>query len=325
MTISRAILPTLGASLVTCLIALGTSLPAAAQGGPPIRIVVPTSAGGPLDIVARTLSGVVARQLNETVIVENRPGAAGIIGTEAVVKAPPDGRTLLLSSGFVITNTVLYRVNYDPQRDLQPIIQLTQAGMVMLVRKGLDIRQPAELRTAAAAQRGGLNCGAPPGEMALGCEQLKQALGGAVVTVPYPGVAPAINALAAGTVDVMLAPYDAALPFVEGGRASAIATTGTSRALPPFDRLSLASETWPGYTVIGMLAVFAPAGTPPETVRRLNQAFAAALKEPQVRDYMLARGSTLDDHSPPEMLANTVADRAAFYRRLAATLGLNPQ
>ncbi|WP_082151527.1 tripartite tricarboxylate transporter substrate binding protein [Caenimonas sp. SL110] len=300
-------------------------VPASAQGTAPIRLVVPTTAGGPLDVVARTLASAVARDLKETVIVENRPGAAGIIGTEAVVKAPPDGRTLLLGSGFVVTNTVLYKVNYDPIRDLQPVIQLTQAGMVMLARKGLDIKRPADLSAAAAAQRGGLNCGAPPGEMALGCEQLKQALGGAVVTVPYPGVAPAINALAAGTVDVMLAPYDAALPFVEGGRASAFASTGTRAALPPFDGLPLVSETWPGFSVVGLLAIFAPAGTPADLVRRLNQAFADALKDPQVRAFMVARGSALEANNPPERLAQTVADRLGYYRRLAATLGLKPE
>ncbi|MBC7601973.1 MAG: hypothetical protein H7255_04840, partial [Ramlibacter sp.] len=192
--------------------------PVFAQSDIPLRIVVPAPAGGPLDQVARTLASVVARNTKETVIVENRPGASGSIGIDYVVKAPPDGRTLLLASGFIVTNTVLYKVSYDPLRDLVPVVELSQDSMVLLARKGLDARVPADLKRASSTQRGGLNCGAPPGEMGLACETLKQLLGGAVVPVPYPGVAPAITAPASGQIDVMLTPFDAALPWADGER-----------------------------------------------------------------------------------------------------------
>ena len=309
--------------LVAC--ALCACAPAFAQSDAALHLVVPTSAGGPLDVVARLLAGVVARNTKQTVVVENKPGAAGIIGTDYVVKSPPDGHTLLLMSGFVVTNTVLYKVAYDPIRDLAPVIQLTQASMVMLARKGLDVHLPSDLARAAAAQRGGLNCAAPPGEMALGCEQLKQALGGAVVTVPYPGVAPAITALAGGQVDVMLAPYDAALPWADGERITPIATTGSRQLNAPFDRLPQLRESWPGFVVTGLLGIMAPAGTPPDVVRRINRDFNLALKDPKVREFMLARGSSLEDDSPPEKLGQLLADRLAYYRRLAASLGLKPE
>ncbi|MBG9388391.1 tripartite tricarboxylate transporter substrate binding protein [Caenimonas aquaedulcis] len=296
---------------------------AAAQA--PIRIVVPTTAGGPLDVVGRVLATGLSRDLKETVIVDNRPGANAIIGTEYVVRAPSDGRTLLLGSGFVATNAVLNKLSFDPARDLAPVAELTRAGMVVLVRKGLPVSGPRDLAGAAAAQPGGLNCAAPPGEMGLGCEQLRQALGGAVVTVPYPGVAPAIQALVGGHADVMLAPYDAALPFLDGGRVVPIATSGTTPVMAPFERLPLLKEQWPGFVVVGFLGVFAPAGTPAETIRRLNREFASLLKDPPVREFMRARGSSADEVGPPEKLAATLADRLDYYRRLADAIGLKPQ
>jgi len=311
----------LAATLLATTLALG----AAAQGDKPIRIVVPTTAGGPLDVVGRVLATALARDMKDNVIVENRPGAGAIIGTEYVVRAAPDGRTLLLASGFVATNAVLNKLSFDPLRDLAPIIELTHAGMVMVTRKGLDAAGPADLKRVAALQRGGLNCAAPPGEMGLGCEQLKQVLGGAVVPVPYPGVAPAINALVGGQVDIMLAPYDAVLPHLEAGRVVPVATTGTRPAMAPFDRLPLLKDTWPGFTVVGFLGILAPAGTPPDTIRALNREFNLLLKDPQVREFMRARGSSIEDGSPPEKLGATLADRLEYYRRLAESVGLKPQ
>ncbi|ROZ69022.1 tripartite tricarboxylate transporter substrate binding protein [Ramlibacter sp. WS9] len=295
-----------------------------AQADGTIRVVVPTNAGGPLDVTARMLATVLARNMNQTVIVENRPGASGIIGTEHVVKAPPDGRTMLLATGFVASNPVFYKVNYDPLRDLVPVIEMGQMGMLMLVRKDLDARKPADLQRIADLQKGGLNCGAPPGDFMLGCEQLKQLLGGAVVTVPYPGVAPAMAALAGGQVDLVIAPHDAAQPLVESGRVTAIATMGTKPGMPPFDRLPLASETWPGFTVIGFMGMLVPAGTPQATVTTLHRELMAAMNEPQVREFMRARGTPVEEGGP-EKLGRVVAERGAHYRRLAATLGLKQQ
>ena len=295
----------------------------AAEGDGVTRIVVPTTAGGPLDAVGRMLAGALARNMKQTVIVDNRPGAAAIIGTEHVVRAAPDGRTLLLASGFVITNALLQKLNFDPLRDLKPVIELTRASMVVAVRRGLDVRSPDDLKRAAAQQPGGLNCAAPPGETGLACEQLKQLLGGAVVVVPYPGVAPAMNALLGGQVDIILAPYDAVLPQLE--RLTPIATTGTRPAMAPFDKLPLMAQTFPGFVLIGWLGMMAPAGTPHETVQLLNREFNAALKDPQVRDFMQSRGSSLEDGTPPEKLGQTLAERMAYYRKVVDAMGLKPQ
>ncbi len=321
---SRSAVANLIRMLSLCVL-VALSAPVWAQGdGTPYRIVVPTTAGGPLDVVGRVLAAALAKNLKETVVVENRPGASAIIGTDYVAKAAPDGRTLLLASGFVVTNPLLYKVNFDWQRELRSVIELSQAGMILATRRDLDARNPADLRRVAELQPGGLNCAAPPGEMALACDQLKQVLGGAVVPVPYPGVAPAMNALSGGQVDVMFAPFDSVVPQLDGKRIVALANAGTRTAMAPLDGLPLLKDTWPGFTVIGFLGILAPAGTPTETVNRLNAEFNRILVDPKVREFLLARGSRPQENGP-EKLAATLAERAEHYRRLASQIGLKPQ
>lgn len=313
------------AALVATALALGALPFASAQApsGQPIRIVVPTTAGGPIDIAARTIATVLARNMKETVIVENKPGAGAMIGTDFVAKAAPDGRTLLLASGYVVTNAVLNKAAPDPVRDFRPVIELTRAGQVLVVRKGLDVRTPADLRRAAVQQSGGLNCAAPPGDAALACEQLKHLVGGASVTVPYPGVAPAMNALAAGQVDLVIAPFDAALAM--GERVVPLAATGARPLNPPLDKLPLLKDTFPDFVVPGFLGILAPAGTPDETIRVLHRELNAALRDPQVRDFMAARGSNVELDAPPERLGQLLAERLGYYRRLVETVGIKPQ
>lgn len=291
----------------------------------PLRIVVPTPAGGPLDGLARVLATAIGRATQEQVLVDNRPGAAGLIGTDHVAKAVPDGRTLLMASTFVPLNTVLFKAPYDAVRDFAPVIELTRASQVLLVRQGLEARHPAGLARAAAQRHGGLNCAAAPGDGQLACEQLKQLLGGASVTVPYPGMAQAGHALTTGQVDFFIATHDLAVSLVDTGRAVAIASTGTRRSLPPFDKLPLAHETWPSFRVDGFVGILAPAGTPADALQRLHRLFARALDEPAVREFMAARGSEVPDDRSPERLAVQIRERVAHYRQLVAQLGLKPE
>lgn len=310
--------------LLLAAVLLAPIAPAAwAQSQAPIRIVVPTTAGGPIDIVARALAQVLARNMKETVIVENKPGAGAMIGTDFVAKAAPDGRTLLLASGYVVTNAVLNKSAPDPVRDFRPVIELTRAGQVLAVRRGLDAQGPDDLRRLAARQPGGLNCAAPPGDAALACEQLRHLLGGASVTIPYPGVAPAMNALAAGQVDLVVAPFDAALAM--GERIVPLAATGPRPLNPPLDKLPLLKDAFPDFVVAGFLGVLAPAGTPDDIIRLLHREMNAALKEPHLRDMMIARGSNVEFDAPPERLGQLLAERLAYYRKLVETVGIKPQ
>jgi tripartite-type tricarboxylate transporter receptor subunit TctC len=288
------------------------------------RIVVPVSAGGPLDGLGRLLARALARHLNETVIVDNRPGAYAMIGTEYVVKAPGDGRTLLLASSFLVTNGVMYKLNFDPQRDLRPVIELSQVDSVLVARSGLNAQSPADLQRVAAAQPGGLNCAAPPGEMALACEKLNFVLGGGVVTVPFARIGPAMNALMGGHVDLMFAPRDAVVPQLAARRIVALASGGVETPPPPLDALPLLKDTWRDFTVVGFTGILVPASTPVQTVAALNRAFNAILVEPEVQNWLAAWG-TKPRPNGPEKLAQTLADRTEYYRRLSAQIGLTPQ
>jgi len=293
---------------------------------PPMRLVVPTPAGGPLDLVGRVFATALARESGEPVIVENRPGANGLIGTEAVARSRPDGRTILLAAEFVASNVVMSKADVAPLRDLAPVIELMRVDLVVVVRKSLGVREPSDLQRAAAQQPGGLNCAAPPGGLGLACEQLKLALGpGSVVTVPYAGVAPAMNALLGGQVDIAVVPYDAVAPQLETGLVVAVASAGPEPAGPPFEKLPRMMQFWPSFTVVGFMGVMVPAGTPPATIAGLNRAFNNVLKDPQVRDALRGRGRTLKVGGSPGEFSASIAERIDYYRRLADAIGLKPQ
>ena len=300
-------------------------LPAFAQTRPnTYRIVVPASAGGPLDGLGRLLARALARNLNETVIVENRPGANAMIGTEYVVKAPGDGRTLLLASSYLVTNVAMYKMDFDPQRDLKPVVEINQVDLVLAVRSGLGVSSPVDLKRAAASRPGGLNCAAPPGEMAMACEKLNVVLGGGVVTVPFASIGPAMNALIGAHVDLMFAPRDAVVPQLEGRRIVALASGGVKHLPAPLDKLPLLKDTWQDFTVIGFTGILVPASTPAETIAMLNREFNVILETPEVQNWLVALG-TAPQANAPEKLARTLAERTEYYRRLSAQIGLKPQ
>jgi tripartite-type tricarboxylate transporter receptor subunit TctC len=265
-----------------------------------------------------------ARQLDKTVIVENRPGANAMIGTEYVVKAPGDGQTILLASSFLVTNATIYKLNFDPLRDLSPVIELSQVDFVLATRADLNVHSPADLKRIAAAQRGGLNCAAPPGEMTLACEKLNFVLGGGVVTVPYSSVGPAMNALLGGHVDLMFAPRDAVVPQLSSRRIVALASGGVASPPAPLETLPLLRETWPDFTVMGFTGILVPASTPVQIVAMLNKVFNEILVEPEVRNWLEA-WSTISRPNGPEKLAQTLAEKTEYYRRLSAQIGLTPQ
>ncbi len=310
-----------------CVVLLVGLAPAIAQtsvSSAPYRLVVPVAAGGPLDGLARLLARVLARNLDEHVIVDNRPGAFAMIGTEYVVKASPDGRTLLVATSFLVTNAVQYKLNFDPLRDLRAVIQLGEVDHVLVARSELGASGVADLQRVAGLQRGGLNCAAPPGEMALACERLKVALGGAVVVIPYSSIGPAMTALMGGQVDVMFAPRDAVVPQLETRRILPLASGAPQRPPAPLDKLPLLKDVWPGFTASGFTGILVPAGTPQATVTMLNREFNRVLLDPQVHAWLAAWGTPSAANAPGK-LAQTLSDKALYYRQLAEQIGLKPQ
>jgi tripartite-type tricarboxylate transporter receptor subunit TctC len=291
-----------------------------------IRLVVPVAAGGTLDAMARMLATQASQLLGEPVIVDNRPGAGGLIGTDAVVRSKPDGRTLLVSTSFVATNVVTTRGAPDPRAELKPVILLSGAEVFLVIHPALDIVSPSDLRTGAMRRPAGLNCGGATGQLTFSCERLRELLGETLVTtIPYPGAAQAMNALVAGQVDLVFAPRGVMAGLAEAGRVRPVALASAGKAIPPFDRLPPLTSTWPDWTTPSHTGLFVAADTPQPTIDRLNQLFNALLKKPEVRQAMLTYGYQPVLGGEPGELSAALKTEIDYYARIAARLGMKPQ
>ncbi len=279
-------------------LALGASaapLPALAQRWPsqPIRIVVPYPAGGGSDIVARILAEPLREELGQPVVVDNRVGAGGLIGSEAVARAAPDGHTLLLTAGaLAIAPSVIRNLSFSPQRDLTGVALLAVVPLLIVVRPESPLRSMADLLALIRARGSDVSYASfgiatPPH---LVGERIGQEAGRAMTHVPYRGGAQAMPDILSGAVDVALLDAVSMTPHVTSGRLRALAITGTQRstALPGLPTLA---EAGVPFEAVGWHGVFAPARTPPEVLARLNAAFVRALALPRVRDAIIAGGS----------------------------------
>jgi tripartite-type tricarboxylate transporter receptor subunit TctC len=295
--------------------------PAPAQT--PLRIVVPFPPGGGLDGVARLLALHLGAIRGETVLVENRPGADGLIGMQHVAAAAPDGRTLLMAASFVASNVVLHRYNFDPKVELAPVVMTSTNETVMGVHAGLDVHSVDDLVELAQTRPKGLNCGAAAGHPAMACEQLRALLKDKVTSIPFAGLGPAASALAAGHVDIMLAPRGALHGVAEAGKVRYIAGVDEQKLAAPLDGLPLLKDRWPLMYVVNFNGIFAPAGTPAAAITSLNRDFNRVLLLPEVRDTMRKNGHHLAGGAP-EKLGHVLADSIFHMRRIADQLGIRP-
>ena len=249
----------------------------------PVRLVVPFPPGGSLDIAGRLLAEPLQRRWGQPVVVENKPG--GTSGVDAVVRSAPDGYTLLIiSSSPLLTLHHLQRVSYDPLRDLAPVARTTLLTYTLVVNPAMEIRSVAELIARARAAPGKIDyasAGNGSGQH-LYMELLKAAAAIALTHVPYKGAAPALQAVLAGDVPLMMDVAIATEPAVKAGKLRAILVTG-DRALPQFPAAEPFDRLFPGYGIPTWHGVFAPAGTPRELVDSLARDIADALSEPAVR------------------------------------------
>ncbi len=290
-----------------CLL-LAITLPAHGQAAfpsRPVTIVVPFPAGGALDIVARAVAEEMRKSLGQAVIVENRPGAGGTLGSAAVARAAPDGHTLLL--GSIATHAIaagLYRnLPYDPVRDFAPITQLTSAPLMVASSAKVPATNLGELVALAKAQPGKLNFASTGNGTAvhLAGELFKAAAGIDVVHVPYRGGSEATTALMTGEVSFMVVNIQLVLPQVRAGAVRALAVTGASRpqALPAVPTLREAGL--PNVEITTWFGLFAPAATPAEVVSRLQRDATAALKT--LSDRFAAQGDDVVGSTPEQFAA----------------------
>jgi len=294
------------------LLGIVPAMPAQTVQSQPLRMLVPFPPGGTTDIIARAVSHEMAKDLGHPVIVENRPGAAGLIGTAEAARAPADGNTLLIGGTTTLVTAPLMNpaAKYDPLRDLRPVSLLAMADNLIVVNADLPVRSLHELVAYAKANPGKLSF-ASPGQgslLHLAGELLRTTTGIQMTHVPYKGAAAAEADLVGGHVSMMVTNMGSVLPHVRSGkvRALAIASPGRSSELPEVPTTEEAGL--PGYEVVVWGAVFVPAKTPPAAVARLNAAIVRATQSTALRDMFARQGMRAASSTPEEMTRILRAD-----------------
>ena len=283
----------------------------------PIRWVVPYGPGS-TDILARVIAPKVSSALGQQIVVENRPGAGGSVGSEQVARGAADGYTILMGTAAShAVNPALYsKVGYDAAKDFAPVINLASIPNVVIVNPQLPYRTIPELIAAAKAQPGTITYssnGAGTSQH-MSAALFEMLTGVKMVHVPYKGSSEGVVAVTRGDVNVMFANMPPSLPLIRDGRVRPIAVT-TAQRLSAFPDLPTVAETGvPGYEVSTWFALFAPAATPEPVVQRLNREFAVALADADIRDKLMAQGYTINGGSSQELGALVRAELVKWAR-----------
>lgn len=297
--------------------------PTAAFPNKPIRWVVPFAPGGPIDVVARLLGPKLAERLGQPVIIDNRVGAAGNIGTDSVIKAPPDGYTVLHIVPSLVTNPHFVKGSPDPQQ-LAPVIYLASNTLWLLASNAFPPKTVTEVLAQIRANPGTVSCGSSGALPTVGCELLRSHTRTDMIMVMYKGNAPALNALMSGEVNLLFDSANTAAPQVKGGRVRAIASLNAKRGGGPLPDLPTASETIPGFELLAWHGVLAPKATPREIVARLNREIAAVLAIPEIRQRLTDTGFGIVASSP-EAFGERIRHDFEFYGKVAKEAGIKPQ
>jgi tripartite-type tricarboxylate transporter receptor subunit TctC len=278
-----------------------------------LRIIVPFPPGGPADGTARLVSEQLTQALGQPMVIENKPGAGGNIGMELGARAAADGYTLTLApvGNLTVSPYIYTKLPYDPVKDFAPVTVLAAFPNVLVVHPSVPAKSLQELIALAKSKPGTLNfasAGNGSGPHLAG-ELLKRMAGLDMTHVPFNGVAPATNAVLAGTVQLMFAQSSAALPQVRAGKLVALGVA-SARRIDAAPELPTIAETLPGFEVTSWYSLVAPAGTPPDRIARIQTAVAHAFAQPAVREKIAALGA--------EPVANTPAEFAALLKTESA-------
>ena len=300
------LVPTLMRSLRLAAVAataLGAMLPTAQAAYPekPIRIVVPFSPGGGTDLVARTLGAEMSKELGQPVVIENKPGASTIIGTDTVAKADPDGYTLVVSTiAHAVNPSLMAKLPYNTDKDFAPVMLIARSPNVLVVRPDSPYKTVKDILAAAAAKPGALTFASQGnGTSAHLAGELFKHLGKIdMIHVPYKGAGPALTDLLGGQVDMMFGTAAAVGGFVESGKLRAIAVTTAERSPAHPELPTMAESGLPGYVADSWYGIYAPAGTPPEVIAKLNAAAKKAAQSEAFRNRVQPEGLMVSAGTP---------------------------
>jgi tripartite-type tricarboxylate transporter receptor subunit TctC len=289
----------------------------------PLKVVVPFTPAGPVDILGRVVAERLAARWKTGAIVENRPGAGTVIGTEFVAKAPPDGHTLLLAvTSHAVNATLIERLPFDPVKDFAPIVLAATAQNILAVTPSLGASSPGELIRLAKANPGKLNAGSPGKgtTLHLAAEMLKSAAGIDFAIIHYKGAQPALNALLSGEVSFM---FDAGtvVPHAQAGKLRLLAVTGPKRSPIVPATPTMIESGLPGFEVVSWYGFLAPAGTPRPAIEALNRAINEALLEPEVRT-RINRINLEPAGGTPEELDRYIRDQIARWGAVIRAAGV---
>lgn len=311
---------------VLILATLMFSAAAFAQSYPsrPIRLVVPYGPSGLPDVLARVVGQKVSETLGEQVVIDNKPGASGIIGAQVAAKAAPDGYTLFQTDNnlYAINPAVYPQLPYNPSRDFAPVTQAVRGHMFLVANPALGVNSVQEL-IALANARPGIMYGSPGNATIhhLGMEQLKLMAKVDLTHVPYKGVAQATPGLLSGDVSVMFVALTSVAPLAKAGKLRILAVGSGQRSSIMPEVPTVAEAGFPGFEVGTSMGFAAPAGTPRPIIERLNAEFVKALKSPEVQAKMPALGVEVVANSP-EQFAEQIRKDQEHYSRLVRQIGL---
>ncbi|MDB5810858.1 MAG: extra-cytoplasmic solute receptor family protein [Betaproteobacteria bacterium] len=295
--------------------------------GKPIRIVVTFPPGGPTDAVARPLGQRLADTWKQPVIIDNRGGAGGIVGTEIVAHAAPDGYNLLIgTAGGMSINPALHpNLSYDPFRDFAPVGMLVINPQILVAHPAVPANTVRELVAYAKAKPGQLNFGSSGSGTAthLGLELFKSATGIDAVHVPYKGGAPALTDLIAGQVQLIFISIPSVMPQVKAGRVKAIAVSSAKRSLSAPDVPTVAESGYPGFEYSNWNALFAPARTPPAVVSKINAEIVKILNDPAIAQGLSSQGADPAPGSPESLAAYMRVDHER-WKKVIRSAGIKP-
>ncbi len=294
----------------------------AAQNYParPLRIIVPQSAGGSTDLVARPLARKLADALGQSVVVDNRPGAGSVIGTDLVAKAAPDGYTLLAVAASVTMSPSLYKLPFDPVRDLAAISQLTSLPNILVAHPSLPVSSVAEFIAYAKAHPGQLNFGSSGVATGthLSMELLMYMTGIRLTHVPYKGGSLNVNALIAGETQVNFSTISTALPHVKSGRLRALAVSTARRSAAAPDVPTIAESGVRDYDYSSWIGLLAPAKTPATVIARLNAEAVKAIQASDMKSILAVEASEPVGNSPAEFDAVMKTEVARWMKVVKA-------